>query len=180
MVANMQLYTIGYSKKTAEEFFNILRDNGVKQIVDIRRHNTNQLAGFTKKSDLPWFLDTIAGIGYSHELSLAPSEELMRAYRKEGLPSLRSSCAPSSPSARCPSLSTAPPSSAQSPTPTPATALWLRNIWPSTATSKSCTSRELPREHLPDGHTHDHDAQHEHEPGFGFVGVALVVLGVAE
>ena len=86
MVANMQLYTIGYSKKTAEEFFNILRDNGVKQIVDIRRHNTNQLAGFTKKSDLPWFLDTIAGIGYSHELSLAPSEELMRAYRKEGLP----------------------------------------------------------------------------------------------
>ena len=86
MVANMQLYTIAYSKKTAEEFFNILRDNGVKQIVDIRRHNTNQLAGFTKKSDLPWFLSTIAGIGYSHELSLAPSEELMRAYRKEGLP----------------------------------------------------------------------------------------------
>ncbi|WP_269508671.1 DUF488 domain-containing protein [Corynebacterium faecium] len=82
----MQLYTIGYSKKTAKEFFNILRDNGVKQIVDIRRHNTNQLAGFTKKSDLPWFLDTIAGIDYSHELSLAPSEELMRAYRKEGLP----------------------------------------------------------------------------------------------
>ena len=86
MVANMQLYTIGYSKKTAKEFFNILRDNGVKQIMDIRRHNTNQLAGFTKKSDLPWFLDTIAGIDYSHELSLAPSEELMRAYRKEGLP----------------------------------------------------------------------------------------------
>ena len=86
MVANMQLYTIGYSKKTAEEFFSILRDNGVKQVVDIRRHNTNQLAGFTKKSDLPWFLDTIAGIGYSHELSLAPSEDLMRAYRKEGLP----------------------------------------------------------------------------------------------
>ena len=86
MVANMQLYTIGYSKKTAKEFFNILRDNGVTQVVDIRRHNTNQLAGFTKQSDLPWFLDTIAGIDYSHELSLAPSEELMRAYRKEGLP----------------------------------------------------------------------------------------------
>mgnify|MGYP002720065295 FL=1 len=86
MVANMQLYTIGYSKKTAEEFFDILRDNGVTQVVDIRRHNTNQLAGFTKQSDLPWFLDTIAGIGYSHELALAPSEDLMRAYRKEGLP----------------------------------------------------------------------------------------------
>lgn len=82
----MRLYTIGYSKKTAEEFFDILRDNGVTQVVDIRRHNSNQLAGFTKQSDLPWFLDTIAGIGYSHELALAPSEDLMRAYRKEGLP----------------------------------------------------------------------------------------------
>ena len=82
----MHLYTIGYSKKTAEEFFDMLRNNGIKQIVDIRRHNSNQLAGFTKQSDLPWFLDTIAGIGYTHELALAPSEDLMHAYRKEGLP----------------------------------------------------------------------------------------------
>ena len=82
----MHLFTIGYSKKTAEEFFDILRDNDIKQVVDIRRHNSNQLAGFTKQSDLPWFLDTIAGIGYTHELALAPSEDLMHAYRKEGLP----------------------------------------------------------------------------------------------
>ena len=82
----MRLYTIGYSKKPAEEFFRILKDNNVKQVVDIRRHNTNQLAGFTKQDDLAWFLDTIAGIGYTHELALAPSEELMHAYRKEGLP----------------------------------------------------------------------------------------------
>lgn len=82
----MRLYTIGYSKKSAEEFFRILKDNNVKQVVDIRRHNTNQLAGFTKQDDLAWFLDTIAGIGYTHELALAPSEELMHAYRKEGLP----------------------------------------------------------------------------------------------
>lgn len=82
----MRLYTIGYSKKSAEEFFCILKDNNVKQVVDIRRHNTNQLAGFTKQDDLAWFLDTIAGIGYTHELALAPSEELMHAYRKEGLP----------------------------------------------------------------------------------------------
>ncbi len=82
----MHLFTIGYSKKTAEEFFDILRDNDIKQVVDIRRHNSNQLAGFTKQSDLPWFLDTIAGIGYTHKLALAPSEDLMHAYRKEGLP----------------------------------------------------------------------------------------------
>ena len=85
-MSDMKLFTVGYSKKSAEEFFALLRDNGVKRVVDIRRHNTNQLAGFTKQDDLAWFLDTIAGIGYTHELALAPSEELMHAYRKEGLP----------------------------------------------------------------------------------------------
>lgn len=85
-MSDMKLFTVGYAKKTAEEFFDLLRDNGVKRVVDIRRHNTNQLAGFTKKDDLEWFLDVIAGIGYEHVLELAPSEELMHAYRKEGLP----------------------------------------------------------------------------------------------
>ncbi|WP_204211791.1 DUF488 domain-containing protein [Corynebacterium urinipleomorphum] len=85
-MSDLKLFTIGYSKKSAEEFFNLLRENGVKRVVDIRRHNTNQLAGFTKKDDLAWFLDVIAGIEYEHVLELAPSEELMHAYRKDGLP----------------------------------------------------------------------------------------------
>lgn len=85
-MSDMKLFTVGYSKKSAEEFFDLLRDNGVKRVVDIRRHNTNQLAGFTKQDDLAWFLDVIAGIDYGHVLELAPSEELMHAYRKEGLP----------------------------------------------------------------------------------------------
>ena len=85
-MSDMKLFTVGYSKKSAEEFFDLLRDNGVKRVVDIRRHNTNQLAGFTKQDDLAWFLDVIAGIDYEHVLELAPSEELMHAYRKEGLP----------------------------------------------------------------------------------------------
>ena len=86
VMSDMKLFTVGYSKKSAEEFFDLLRDNGVKRVVDIRRHNTNQLAGFTKQDDLAWFLDVIAGIDYEHVLELAPSEELMHAYRKEGLP----------------------------------------------------------------------------------------------
>ena len=85
-MTSMKLYTIGYSKKSAEEFFGLLRDNNVKRVVDIRRHNTNQLAGFTKQDDLAWFLKVIADIGYEHVLELAPSEELMHAYRKEHLP----------------------------------------------------------------------------------------------
>ena len=85
-MTNMKLYTIGYSKKSAEEFFDLLRDNNVKRVVDIRRHNTNQLAGFTKQDDLAWFLKVIANIEYQHVLELAPSEDLMHAYRKEHLP----------------------------------------------------------------------------------------------
>ncbi|MCQ4620929.1 DUF488 domain-containing protein [Corynebacterium sp. CCUG 71335] len=85
-MSDMKLFTVGCSKKSAEEFFDLLRDNGVKRVVDIRRHNTNQLAGFTKQDDLAWFLDVIVGIDYEHVLELAPSEELMHAYRKEGLP----------------------------------------------------------------------------------------------
>ena len=78
-MTNMKLYTIGYSKKSAEEFFDLLRDNNVKRVVDIRRHNTNQLAGFTKQDDLAWFLKVIANIEYQHVLELAPSEDLMHA-----------------------------------------------------------------------------------------------------
>ena len=85
-MSGMKLFTIGYSKKSAEEFFDLLRTNNVKRVVDIRRHNTNQLAGFTKKDDLAWFLSVIADIDYQHVLELAPSEDLMHAYRKEGLP----------------------------------------------------------------------------------------------
>ena len=48
----MKLYTIGFTKKTAEEFFTLLIENKIRTIIDIRRKNTSQLAGFTKKNDL--------------------------------------------------------------------------------------------------------------------------------
>ncbi|CAB0567126.1 DUF488 family protein [Corynebacterium diphtheriae] len=79
----MQIYTLGFSHKSAEEFFDILRESGVRRVVDIRRSNTNQLAGFTKKDDLRYFLRVILDMPYTHELALAPSADLMHAYRHD-------------------------------------------------------------------------------------------------
>lgn len=78
-----RLYTIGFTHKSAEQFFNMLRDAGIKRIVDVRLHNSNQLAGFSKKDDLKFFLKEICGIEYIHMPELAPTEEILTAYRKE-------------------------------------------------------------------------------------------------
>ena len=58
------IYTIGFTKKTAEQFFELLRKHNVKRIVDIRLNNTSQLASFAKMPDLKYFLDKICSIGY--------------------------------------------------------------------------------------------------------------------
>ena len=74
----MKLYTIGFTKKDARTFFGLLIDNQVRTIIDVRIHNQSQLAGFTKKEDLPYFLEKIAGIGYVHLIEAAPEESLMK------------------------------------------------------------------------------------------------------
>lgn len=79
----MDIYSIGFTHKSASEFFETLKANGIERLLDVRLSNTSQLAGFTKQDDLAYFLRTICGIEYVHELRLAPSEELFRAYRKE-------------------------------------------------------------------------------------------------
>jgi len=43
------LYTIGFTKKNARQFFETLKTAGVKRLVDIRLNNQSQLAGFTKR-----------------------------------------------------------------------------------------------------------------------------------
>jgi uncharacterized protein (DUF488 family) len=80
----MKIYTIGYTKKSAEEFFGALGKRGIERVVDVRLKNTSQLAGFTKKQDLEYFLDRILGIEYCHLEFLAPTPELMKAYRDSG------------------------------------------------------------------------------------------------
>ena len=76
------VYTIGFTKKTAAEFFGALKRAGVKRLVDVRLNNSSQLAGFTKRDDLRFFLEEICGAEYVHEPLLAPTQELLDAYKK--------------------------------------------------------------------------------------------------
>lgn len=76
----MKLYTIGFTKKNAKEFFAILKREKIEQIVDIRLNNTSQLAGFTKKDDLEYFLNELCGIDYHHFTFLAPTKEIRDRY----------------------------------------------------------------------------------------------------
>ncbi|MBI4764653.1 MAG: DUF488 domain-containing protein [Deltaproteobacteria bacterium] len=77
----MEIYTIGFTKKSAAEFFEVLKRAGIKRLMDIRLNNQSQLAGFTKQDDLKYFLKEICGIEYVHEPRLAPSKEILEGYR---------------------------------------------------------------------------------------------------
>ncbi|MBI5911870.1 MAG: DUF488 domain-containing protein [Betaproteobacteria bacterium] len=78
----MKLFTIGFTKKSAEAFFTKLQQAGVKRLVDVRLNNVSQLAGFAKKDDLRYFTKTICHIDYVHESALAPTKDILDAYRK--------------------------------------------------------------------------------------------------
>jgi uncharacterized protein (DUF488 family) len=75
------IFTIGFGQKTAREFFDILKAAGVRKVIDIRLNNVSQLAGFTKKDDLAYFLEALVGLGYEHHPELAPTKEMLDAYR---------------------------------------------------------------------------------------------------
>jgi uncharacterized protein (DUF488 family) len=78
----MKIFTIGFTKKNAEQFFETLKKSGVKRVIDIRLNNISQLAGFAKKKDLAYFLAEICGIAYVHEPLLAPTREILDAFKK--------------------------------------------------------------------------------------------------
>lgn len=80
----MNIYTIGFTKKTAKQFFELLKKNGVKKVIDIRLSNTGQLAGFAKGVDLEYFLG-LHGIEYEHDITLAPTDELRKKYNDKKL-----------------------------------------------------------------------------------------------
>jgi uncharacterized protein (DUF488 family) len=79
----MKIFTIGFTKKSARKFFELLRASGTKRIVDVRLNNVSQLAGFAKKDDLAYFLKEICGIDYLHLPELAPTQEMLDDYRKK-------------------------------------------------------------------------------------------------
>jgi len=76
------LYTIGFAGKTAQEFFALLKNESIELLVDVRLNRGGQLSGFAKHPDLEFFLKELAGIGYFHEPLLAPTADLLHAYRQ--------------------------------------------------------------------------------------------------
>jgi uncharacterized protein (DUF488 family) len=80
----MKIFTIGFTKKSAESFFTKLKEAGVKRLVDVRLNNISQLAGFAKRDDLRYFIETINHIDYIHLPELAPTKELLDSYKKHG------------------------------------------------------------------------------------------------
>src|SRR5882762_11751369 len=79
----MKIFTIGFTKKNAEDFFTRLKKSGAKRVVDVRLNNVSQLAGFAKKDDLQFFLKKICKMDYVHLPVLAPTQAMLDTYRKE-------------------------------------------------------------------------------------------------
>ncbi len=79
----MQIFTIGFTQKSAEEFFGKLQRAGVKQVIDTRLHNTSQLSGFAKRDDLRFLLNAVGNIDYVHAPLLAPTDDMLSAYKKK-------------------------------------------------------------------------------------------------
>ena len=80
----MKVFTIGFTKKSAQQFFDTLRMSGAKRVVDVRLNNVSQLAGFAKKDDLRYFLKALCEIDYAAAPELAPTQDMLDAYRKQG------------------------------------------------------------------------------------------------
>lgn len=81
----IKLYTIGFTNKSARQFFDLLRDGGVTKIVDTRINNVSQLAGFAKGQDLAFFAEAVGRMGYEHNLDFAPTKDLLSQYRDKKL-----------------------------------------------------------------------------------------------
>ena len=82
---SVQLYTIGFTGKSAETFFYLLISNRVRKLIDTRVNNASQLSGFAKGKDLAYFSKAIGQIDYEHRLDMAPTRELLNDYRSNRL-----------------------------------------------------------------------------------------------
>lgn len=78
----MKVFSIGFTEKKAEKFFNLIKSQPVKRVVDVRLNNVSQLAGFAKKDDLAFFLKEICQVEYVHIPELAPTKEILDPYKK--------------------------------------------------------------------------------------------------
>ena len=78
----IKLFTIGFTNKSAQKFFELKKKNEVVKIVDTRINNTSQLSGFAKGNDLSFFAKEVGNMGYLHKIDFAPTKELLEKYRK--------------------------------------------------------------------------------------------------
>jgi uncharacterized protein (DUF488 family) len=78
----MKVFTIGFTRKSAREFFEKLQRPGLARVVDVRLNNVSQLAGFSKREDLKFFCEAILSIGYLHLPELAPTQAMLDGYKK--------------------------------------------------------------------------------------------------
>jgi uncharacterized protein (DUF488 family) len=78
----VEICTIGFTQTTAERFFRRLKTARVERVLDVRLNNTSQLAGFAKAADLPFFLKQLVGATYEHQPKLAPTQDMLAAYKK--------------------------------------------------------------------------------------------------
>lgn len=81
---SINFFTIGFTQKSAKQFFETLKKAGIRRIIDTRLNNVSQLAGFAKRSDLEYFLRQIGNIEYVHRLELAPTKDILDDYKKKG------------------------------------------------------------------------------------------------
>ena len=131
----MNVFTIGFTRKSASRFFGLLRSSGARRIVDVRLNNVSQLAGFAKRDDLAYFLAELCGMQYVHLPELAPTKEMLDDYRSDAAigrptrPGSSTSCASggSTRRSRRKPLRTAACCAAKI-NPTTATAGWWRSI----------------------------------------------------
>jgi uncharacterized protein (DUF488 family) len=79
---SLTIYSIGFTQRTAEQFFGALRSAGIRHLLDVRLNNTSQLAAFAKRDDLRYFLRELCAADYEHEPLLAPTQEMLDAYKK--------------------------------------------------------------------------------------------------
>jgi len=78
----IQLFTIGSGGKSAQQFFTLLSEAGIRRVIDVRLFNTSHLAGYTKCRDLAYFLDAILQAEYQHQPILAPTKDILNGYKK--------------------------------------------------------------------------------------------------
>ena len=83
MSITVEISTIGFTKKTARKFFDLLKRSGAKRLIDVRLNNVSQLAGFAKRDDLAFFAKEICDVEYVHMPMLAPTQEMLDSYKKQ-------------------------------------------------------------------------------------------------